>query len=345
MFPLTERNYQGTVRAHSSTMESWFGSGSPNVTMKATIPVNHFLKSFEHIPDVITRCRVQYGRRTKGHSLWMWCAAGLLFVLAGCSSLSLYRYADWIILWQADHYLDLTSDQRHDLSERLTSLLARHRREAIPQYEDFLVQIQQRFERGLTSQDIGWVFTNYDRLRNDLVNLVIADSGIVLASVNSSQVHTLEVAFQKDTIKATKLVHAPMPERLKKRADDTIDWIEDWLGSLSQAQETQIRELNLTFPDTQPSWATYRQQQQLALLALLRQPHTSESLAHDLRALLAFYPDPTAPHAYQKVTRQMRDVVTPMVLAVDQQITPRQRRHAVAKLQQLIDQLHDLQTD
>jgi len=120
--------------------------------------------------------------RAKGRSLWIWCAAGLLFVLSGCSLLSLYRYADWIILWQADHYLDLTSDQRHDLSERLTSLLARHRREAIPQYEDFLAQIQQRFERGLTSQDIDWVFTNYDRLRNDLVNRVIADSGILLAS-------------------------------------------------------------------------------------------------------------------------------------------------------------------
>jgi len=283
--------------------------------------------------------------RAKGRSLWIWCAAGLLFVLSGCSLLSLYRYADWIILWQADHYLDLTSDQRHDLSERLTSLLARHRREAIPQYEDFLAQIQQRFERGLTSQDIDWVFTNYDRLRNDLVNRVIADSGILLASINSSQVHTLEVAFQKDTNKATRLAHAAVPERLKKRADDTINWVEDWLGSLSQDQETQIRELSLTFPDTQPFWATYRQQQQLALLALLRQPHTSESLAQDLRALLVFYPDPTAPHAYQEVTRQMRDVVTPMVLAVDQQITPRQRRHAVDNLQRLIDQLHDVQSE
>src|SRR5438105_12454886 len=107
----------------------------------------------------------------------MWCAAGLLFFLAGCSIVSLYRYADWIILWQADHYLDLTSEQRHDLIQRLTPLLARHRREAIPQYEAFLIQIRQRVERGLTNQDIEWAFVNYDRLRNDLVNRGIADSG------------------------------------------------------------------------------------------------------------------------------------------------------------------------
>lgn len=275
----------------------------------------------------------------------MWCAAGLLFFLAGCSYLSLYRYADWIIIWQADHYLDLTSEQRHDLAQRLAPLLARHRREAIPQYEAFLVQIRQRFERGLINQDIDWVYTSYDRLRNDLVNRVIADSGVILASVDSHQVRTLEAAFQKDNSEAVKLAQAPAPERLKKRADTTIDWLEDWLGSLSRAQETQIRELSLALPDTEPFWATYQQQRQQELVALLRQSRTSESVARELRALLVFYPDPTAPQAYQEVIRQMRDAVKPMALAVDQQVTAGQRRHAVVKLQRLIDQLHDLQSE
>jgi len=287
----------------------------------------------------------QHGTRAGKRSLWMWCAAGLLCFLAGCSFLSLYRYADWIILWQADQYLDLTSDQRGDLSQRLAPLLARHRQEALPQYEAFLTQIRRRFERGLANQDIEWVFANYDRLRNDLVNRLIAESGILLASVDSSQVRTLEAAFQKDTTKAARLAQAPVSERLKKRADDIVDWLEDWLGSLSKDQEAQIRELSLRFPDNQQFWATYQQQRQQELVALLRQPRTSESLARELRALLVFYPDPTAPQAYQDVIRQMRDAVKPMALAIDQQVTAGQRRYAVAKLQRLIDQLHDLQTE
>lgn len=287
----------------------------------------------------------QHETRGWRHRLWTWCVAGLLFFLAGCSIVSLYRYADWIILWQADHYLDLTSEQRHDLAQRLAPLLARHRREAIPQYEAFLVQIRQRFERGLTNQDIDWVYANYDRLRNDLVNRVIADSGVILASVDSHQVLTLEAAFQKDNTKAAKLAQGPAPERLKKRADTTIDWLEDWLGSLSRDQEAQIRELSLALPDTQPFWATYQHQRQQELLALLRQPRTSESVARELHTLLAFYPDPTAPQAYQDVIRQMRDAVKPMALAVDRQVTADQRHHAVTKLQRLIDQLHDLQTE
>jgi Family of unknown function (DUF6279) len=275
----------------------------------------------------------------------MWCAAGLLFFLAGCSIISLYRYADWIILWQADHYLDLTSDQRHNLAQRLTPLLARHRREAIPQYEAFLRQIQQRVERGLTNQDMDWVYVNYDRLRNNLVDLVIADSGVVLASVDAHQVRTLQAAFQKDNAKAAKLAQAPAPERLEKRADTTIDLLEDWIGSLSKDQEAQIREWNLTLPDTQQFWVSYQQQRQQELLTLLRQPRTSGSVARELRALLVFYPDPTAPQTYQDTIRKMREAVKPMALAVDQQITADQRRHAVNKLQQLINQLHDLQTE
>jgi hypothetical protein len=285
--------------------------------------------------------RTKAGRR----SLWTWCAAGLLFFLAGCSIVSFYRYADWIILWQADHYLDLTSDQRRDLSQRLTPLLARHRQEAIPQYKTFLVQSRQRLERGLTNQDIDWVYANYDRLRADLFDRVIADSGILLASVDSSQVRTLEAAFQKDHTKAARFVQAPAPERLKKRADTIIDWLDDWLGSLSKDQEARIRQWSLALPDNQQFWATYQQQRQQELLALLRQPRTPERVARELSALLVVYPDQTGPPAYQDAIHQMRTAVKTMALAIDQQVTADQRHHAVTKLQRLIDQLHDLQSE
>lgn len=288
-----------------------------------------------------THHETRVGRR----GLWMWCAAGLLFFLAGCSSLSLYRYADWIILWQADHYLDLTSDQRRVLSQRLAPLLARHRQEAIPQYISVLAQGRQRLERGLTNQDIDWVYANYDRLRTDLFDRIIADSGVVLASVDSRQVRTLEAAFQKDHAKAVRFVQAPTPERLKKRADAIIGWLDDWLGSLSKDQEAQIRQWSLALPDNEQFWATYQQQRQQELVTLLRQPRTPETVARELSALLVVNPDQTGPPAYQNAIHQMRTAVKTMALAIDQQATPDQRRYAVAKLQRLIDQLHDLQTE
>ena len=294
---------------------------------------------------IMTHRATQHGTRAGRRGLWAWCAAGLLCFLAGCSFLSLYRYADWIILWQADQYLDLSSDQRRDLAQRLTPLLARHRQEAIPQYVTVLVQSRQRLERGLTDQDIDWVYANYDRLRADLFDRVIADSGVILASVDSRQVRILEAALQKDHTKAVRVVQAPALERLKKRADAIIDWLDEWLGSLSKDQEAQIRQWSLALPDDQQFWATYQQQRQQELLALLRQPRTPESVARELSALLVVYPDQTGSPAYQDAIHQMRTAVKTMALAVYQQVSAVQRRHAVAKLQRLIDQLRDLQPE
>ncbi len=283
--------------------------------------------------------------RTTRYGLWALCVIGLLFFLAGCSIISVYRYADWLILWRADHYLDLTSDQRRDLTQRLTPLLARHRREALPQYEAFLIQVRERIERGLTSQDFDWVYANYDRLRDDLIDRIIADSGVVLASVDSRQVRTLEAALRKDNAKAARLAQSPVQERLKHRADEMIEWLEDWFGALSKDQEVQIRGWSLAFPDSQQFWVSYQQQRQQELLTILRQPNTPDIVARQLRTLLVFYPDQTAPPDYQNAVREMRVALKTIALSIDQQITTRQRQYAMTKLQRLINQLHDLQTE
>jgi hypothetical protein len=283
-------------------------------------------------------------KRAVRHRLWTWCAAGLLLLLAGCSLTLSYRYADWIILWELDHYFDLTSEQRQDLTQRLTPLLARHRHEAIPQYETFLVEIRQRLERGLTSQDIDWAYATYDRLRADLFDRVVADGGVFLASIDSRQVRTFEEALQKDNDKAARLVQAPVPVRLKKRAHATIDMLEDWLGPLSKDQEAQIREWSFALPDTQQVWLAYREQRQHELLVVLHQPRTPERVARELRTILV-YPDQHAPQVYQDAVRQMRASVKTMALAIDQRATVDQRHHAGAKLQWLIDQLHDLHVE
>lgn len=283
-------------------------------------------------------------KRGGRHRLWTWGVAGLLLLLAGCTLTVAYRYADWIILWQVDHYFDLTSEQRHDLALRLMPLLTQHRHEAIPQYEAFLVQIRQRLERGLTGQDIDWAYATYDRLRADLFDRLVPDGGVFIAYVDPRQVRTFEEALQKENDEAARLVQAPAPERLKKRAHATIDWLEYWLGPPSKDQEAQIREWSLALPDTQQVWLAYRQQRQQELLALLHQPRTPERVARELRAILVD-PDQHAPQAYQKAVRQMHAAVKTMVLAIDQRLTTDQRHHAVTKLQRLIDQLHDLQAE
>jgi hypothetical protein len=264
-----------------------------------------------------------------------------LVALTGCSLTTTYRYADRIILWKLDHYFDLNNNQRHDLAQRLTPLLEGHRHEALPQYETFLREIGQRVERGLTGPDIDWAYATYDRLRTDLFERVMTDGGAFLASVDARQVRTFESALQKDHVKAVRLVQAPAPERLNKRAQATLDWLKDWLGALTKEQQAQIREWSLALPDVQPMWAAYQQQRQQELLTLLYQSLAPDRIAQELRTMF-IYPDQTDPQSYQSAMHQMRAAAKTMALAIDQRVTPEQRRHAVAKLQRFIDQVHDL---
>jgi hypothetical protein len=278
------------------------------------------------------------------HRARQWLIVGLLALLTGCSFTVAYRYADWLILWRLDHYFGLTTEQRRLLSQRLTPLLARHRQEAIPQYEAFLQQVRQRLERGLTNNDIDWVYASYDGLRAELFNRLVDDGGIFLASIDPRQVRNLEEALQEDNQKAARLVQAPKQERLKRRADATIDWLGDWLGPLSRDQQAKIREWSLALPDQQQTWVMYQQHRQQELLTLLHQPRTPDRLAGELRVMLV-YPDHSTPQIYQDAVRQMRVAVKTMALQIDQQLTPDQRHHAVIKLQRLIDQLHDLRVE
>ncbi|MDF0675415.1 MAG: DUF6279 family lipoprotein [Nitrospira sp.] len=276
---------------------------------------------------------------------WSWCIAVFLVALAGCSFVTTaYRYADRIILWKLDDYFDLNRNQRHDLAQRLTPLLKRHRHEALPQYETFLREIGQRVERGLTSPDIDWAYATYDRLRTDLLERVVDDSGIFLASVNVRQVRTFESALEKDNVKVMRLVQTPVPERLYKRAESILDWLVDWLGPLDKEQRAQIREWSLALPDGQPIWVAYQQQRQQELLTLIQQAQTPERIARELRTMLVHY-DQIAPQSYKDAVSQMRTAAKTMALAIDHSVTPEQRRHAVAKLQRLIDQIHDLQAE
>ena len=284
------------------------------------------------------------GRERRWRGWWTWCPAVIvLAALTGCSfTTTAYRYADRIILWKLDHYFDLNHDQRQDLAQRLTPLLARHRHDALPQYEIFLREISQRVERGLAGSDIDWAYATYDRLRTDLFERVAADSGVFLASIDARQVRTFESALQKDNAKAERLVQISAPERLKERAQTTLELAKDWLGRLTKEQQAQIREWSLTLPDVEPMWVAYQQQRRQELVTLLHQPKTPEQIARELRSMFVYH-DQTAPQSYQNAVFHMRENAKAMVIAIDQRMTPDQRRHAVAKLQRLIDQIHDLQ--
>ncbi|CAI4031984.1 hypothetical protein DNFV4_02407 [Nitrospira tepida] len=274
-----------------------------------------------------------------------WIVACVVAVTAGCAAIPFaYRHADSLIAWQADHYFNLTSEQRSELITRLKSVLSRHRREALPEYERFLAEVRSRVERGLTGDDIDWFYEVLERMRADLMERVVADGSPLLVSMAPSQVGHLESVLLRENEKAARLAEGPVEDRIRKRGEQTVELVQDWTGSLSKEQRSQIRAWSRVLPDSEPLWFRYRKEQQQRWLALLRRPLTSATATGEWREVL-IHQLHTAPAWYRDAVLDWRAGVKTLALRIDRILTPRQRDHVSHRLQELIEQIRALETE
>ena len=266
----------------------------------------------------------------------------LALLVAGCAAQTLaYRHADWLILWKVDDYVDLNSDQKAFLRDRLKAHLVWHRTEALPVYEAFLHDIKNKSADGVDRDELEWGWSTFERLRADLFEHLVSDGTLFLASVNESQLGNLEQAFRKDNAKVESRLEEATDKRLAKRAGETIRWLKEWVGTLSAEQKQRIMELSRSLPDLQRARLEFEKERQRQFLQLLRTTKDRAVVADRLREWLLF-PERVASPDYQRARQEMRQAIKEMVLAVDRLLTPRQRAHALGKLQDLIGDIHGL---
>lgn len=271
----------------------------------------------------------------------LWLFIGVVILSGGCTLKMTYNYADWLALWQIDHYFDLTQNQKEFLSDCLESVLAQHRHQSLPKYERVMTQVREKFRNGLTDEDVDWFFAAYEELRDDLFGLFVEDGAQFLRSVDEKQLRYLEKTFSKSNEEIESRLEENTHARLAKRAESTVDWLEDWLGPLTTEQEREIRQLSLALPDTLAAWLGYRQYRQETFLRLVSATQNGGEEAKPLREwLLLPYKD--APPQYLEAREQMRDGVKDMTLSIDRMMTTAQRRHVLDELEEVIEDLQDL---
>jgi hypothetical protein len=275
----------------------------------------------------------------------LWLRLLLISLMAGmltsCMPIFLYRHADRLVLWKIDEYVDLTADQKQFVRARLKDLLAQHRKDALPVYERFLIQIKEQSVDGLDRQEVDEIFSTYERLRADLFGRIVADGTVILSSLTDRQIQYLEHQFQRDHEKAARKLKEDRDSRLSRRASTTLDWLKDWCGAYSKDQQQRIKDLSMALPDLSAVRLKYQEHRQDELIQFLQSIRDPQVLSGYLENLLLF-PERSAPPDYQHAIEHMTQSVKDMVLAVDRMTTTQQRTHALAKLQRLIDDIHAL---
>lgn len=271
-----------------------------------------------------------------------WLCVCLGPLLVSCSAIQItYSTADWLLLWKLDDYFDLSSAQKEYLAPQIKQLHRWHRRDQLPQYAQFLDQMDGFCKDGLSETELETIFSSVEAFRMHLAKQVASPGATFLATVTSAQRRHLEEVFSKDRQRLLAKLGQKGAVRVKRRTAQTLETLTAWLGELSVDQESRIRQWIAEFPDGTEAWLAHRYRRETMLLELLSVSTDPLMLEPALYSWLAD-PRTGATPEYLDSAKEWRQGMAKVILEIDRILTPDQRAYLSRKLQEVIHDIREL---
>jgi len=268
-----------------------------------------------------------------------------LLLLNACSVAEItYNNGDWLVTHMADEYMELDGEQEAALRSRVVAAIELNRARDLPLYEAFLENVRDTVDTGISHEDARNILQAaavlYDRLANDMAALLAP----TLSTLSAEQIAHLEQTLaERGQELDEEYLQGEKRTRLQMRAQRTVNYLEDWTGSLSERQEALVQERSLVLPYTTGAWLVYRARQNRRLVDMLRQGEDSETI----RAyLLGWWTRQEGkPREAIRNDEAYIDGILRLISRLDQTLTPKQRLRATERLQDWINILKALQEE
>ena len=237
--------------------------------------------------------------------------------------------------WQLDNYFDLTTQQEEWIEERMRMHLHWHRKEELPRYRDFLIEVQSRAGDGLTMIELDEGYARLDQKRIRTLERLLPDTASFLAGVSLEQINTLEKKMIEENQDMKEDLESP--EKLsRERKEKFWEQMEDWFGDFSKYQQYQINQLRTEwFPSSADPLAVRlerRRKSQLQFLEQLRSSQDKAKFENWLRRSVINWAGETDSAKQARILRNKK-----RILQVDKLLTPEQRINAVRELDEWIE--------
>jgi hypothetical protein len=264
----------------------------------------------------------------------------LVSLFAGCAAVpTIYRHADLYLEWKANQFFDLDRDQDNAIKPVIASVLLWHRQTELPVYSDMLLRAQVKLNGRVTLDDVHWLFDQaHQRTHVAVVKAALAGAPL-LATLTPKQIAESQrrLAKENETF-VDKYSSGPMDKQQASRATRFIDSVEYWVGSLSDAQKAEIRQIAGQAPTAYALQLADRQRIQGEFVALLNEKNNAEQLKTRLAAWIDNWETGRSPQ-YVEALKIANDQLFHMTLAIAATMTPAQRAYAQKMLQQYIDEI------
>jgi len=258
----------------------------------------------------------------------------IVFTISGCGVSWWYGQIDYLLRFRVDSYFDLTGEQEDFIVNRLEKHLVWHRNEGLADHVNFLVETRDGLSDGVTRPEIFWFFQAYRNQLRLIVERLSGDSIEFLTTLNNEQIDHFIDELKDENEEYEERLSMSREERLQKRVESTIESLEDWLGSLSNTQEAEVRRISLNLPDTMKPWYQKRLRRQQIFIQALR----TKGSRLEIREVFFQMMLPIE----RKSDDRSLDPIVEMILSIDRMATPTQRQHLNDKLQTWIDDLREI---
>lgn len=262
---------------------------------------------------------------------WGWKALLVaLAVLSGCTAVQLgYNNADTLIHWRGGRYFGFEGEQKADFERRVQRFLGWHRKAELPKYEQFAHGLADRLARGLSQADLVWGYDSFQTLLRQSLGAGAAEAGELLDGLSVAQIERFEARLAKENRDHAKEygLSDPPEERRARRTKRNVERLEEWFGSLTDAQVERIRRYSERAPLDDELRDRDRKRMQRELTAMLRAKQARQRL---VSWALAWDQNRDPAYEAQRVAN-LKEYFA-MVLDLDKTLSAEQRARAVKRL-------------
>ncbi|MGR5133751.1 DUF6279 family lipoprotein [Vibrio alfacsensis] len=181
----------------------------------------------------------------------------LLFV--GCTKKFLYSNIDWVVIEYLDNYVSLDGEQESLLEERILLLADWHKKEELPVYVEHLKALEVIRKREVTFDALQ---KNRDMIRAHYQRLVSKAApdlfSLSMQLTEKQQREFLDSVKERYEEKDNKYAGKPEQELRQMVLDNTEEWMEEWIGTLSSEQRARAKQLSEEVRINSPLWRDYR---------------------------------------------------------------------------------------
>ncbi len=268
-----------------------------------------------------------------------------LLLNAGCSMVRVgYGHFDSVAAWMVHDYFDLNSDQRDQFAQRFERLHNWHRREQLPEYAQFLGDIQTRARRGLQETDVLWLIDGFKQRYARISAQGAADAADLLATLTPQQIDYFRQQTDKDNRKFMRehRIADSEAERRKVVRERALSQLRDWVGPLSEPQQKQLSALLQTLPLVDKLRHEDRLRRQREFFALLElRGGERKVFAQRLRDWLVHWEGGRTPEQTRLFEESWKKRAE-FYAAADRMLTAEQRNHLLQRLQDFADDFREL---